>query len=643
MFTPVSYFESINCWLIQKKILFLCALLNQIFNLNILLAMIYHFNTNSLINLLTAVAAYLIILLLWRFRKSAEIKYLIYLELFVSIWAITYSFEFAYSDLITKIFWSKLSYLGIAFLPVCYYLFATAFSQKNYIINHGKTVLLSIVPIITIVLVLTNEKHNLIWSSITLDPVTNIAHYNHGVGFWLFFAYTEMLLLLGLYNLITSIFKFKVYHKTQSKTLIIASVIPIVGNLIYITDINPYPGFDWTPVSFVLTGVVIVVGIFRYRMFNIMPLARTKLFEMLNDGVIVINADGFIEDCNSAIYSIFNWQNKSIIREPFYNIFSAFNALTGALENNLASVQLEILHENKRNFYQIKLSPIYHNKKLSGHILIFHDISAIINTDEELKKTNKKLIFEIEKREKLIEDLDAFAHTVAHDLRNSLSSIFSASEIMEEIIKINDKNLLCELSNLINHSANKSIQITHELLLLATTDKTKVELKPLEMAKVFSEAKNQLADLIKNSGTEIIEPAEWPQAFGYAPWIEEVWSNYISNAVKYGGTPPKIEVGSEILLNGNTMFWIKDNGKGLTQEEQQKLFKNFVRLHPQKADGYGLGLSIVKKIIEKLDGSVGVESMANGQGSKFYFILPSTQHKQFTINKLNRNADFIAN
>jgi signal transduction histidine kinase len=364
---------------------------------------------------------------------------------------------------------------------------------------------------------------------------------------------------------------------------------------------------------------------------------------MLNDGAIVINSDGFIEDCNSAIYSIFNWQKKSIVREPFNKTFNSYRKLTEALENNLASVQIEIIHENMRNFYQIKLSPIYHEKKLSGHILLFHDITSIIKAEEELKNTNKKLIFEIEKREKLIEELDAFAHTVAHDLRNSLSSIFSASEIMEEIIKINDKNLLCELSNLINHSANKSIQITHELLLLATTDKTKVELKPLAMANIFGEAKNQLSDLIRNSGVQIVEPNDWPEAIGYAPWIEEVWSNYISNAIKYGGTPPKIEVGSEKLFNGNIMFWIKDNGKGLTQEEQKKLFKNFVRLHPQKADGYGLGLSIVKKIIEKLDGLAGVESVANGKGSKFYFILPSIQNKQFTINELNQKADFLAN
>ncbi len=603
--------------------------------------MTYQFTINTLVHILTAFAAYFTIALLWRFKKSPEVRYLIYLEFFAALWAVMYSFEFANPNLNAKIFWTQLSYLGIVFLPVCYFLFALTFSHKKNLISTKTIAFLLIVPLIVLMLVFTNDKHHLIWTSVTLNSVYNTVHYTHGVGFWVFYAYTQILLFLGLYNLTSSIFKFKAYYKKQSGTLIIATFIPIIANLMHITNINPYPGFNWTPVSFVFTGLIIVLGIFRFNMFNIVPLARTKLFETLNDGVIVTNAEGFIEDCNSVVYSIFNWQNKSIIHESFEEIFNSFTKITEGLSENLASVQFEVNHENNRKYYQINISPIYSDKKMSGHILIFHEITSLVNADEELKNTNRKLLLEIDKREKLIEDLDAFAHTVAHDLRNSLSSIFSASEIMEEIIKVNDKNLLCELSNLINHSANKSIQITHELLLLATTDKTEVELKPLEMANVFNEAKNQLADLIKNSNTQITEPPEWPQAIGYAPWIEEVWSNYLSNAIKYGGTPPVIEVGAETLLNGNITFFIKDNGKGLTPEEQKKLFNNFVRLNPKKAEGYGLGLSIVKKIIEKLNGSVGVES--NENGSKFYFILPSNRPTQITLNKLNQNIEYMIN
>jgi PAS domain S-box-containing protein len=606
--------------------------------------MIYHFTTNSLIHVLTALAAFVTILLLWKFRKSTEVKFLIYLEFFVAIWAIAYAMEFASHELSTKIFWSKLSYFGIAFLPVFYFLFTTAFSQKKKIITSKNVVLLLIIPIITIALVLTNEKHLLMWPSVTLDAVENIAYYSHGIGFWFFYVFTETLLLLGLYNLVSSIYNFTAYYKTQSGTLIVATLIPIIGNLMYVTNLNPYPGFDWTPVSFVLTGLIIALGIVRFRMFDIIPLARTKIVEMMNDGVVVINAQGIIEDCNSAIYNIFNWQNKSIIHKSFETIFNKYVKLKEGLSNNLASIQLEVKHNESIYYYQLRISPIYRDHKFSGNILLFHDITSIRKAEEELKKTNRKLISEIEKRERLIDDLDAFAHTVAHDLRNSLSSIFSASEIMEELIKQNDKNLLSELSNLINLSANKSIQITHELLLLATTDKTQVEKTQLDMSEIFNDAKIQLSDLIKNSNAQIKEPDVWPKAIGYAPWIEEVWTNYLSNAIKYGGTPPDIEVGADILFNGNVVFWIKDNGKGLSVEEQKMLFKNFVRLDPQKADGYGLGLSIVKKITEKLGGLAGVESKGNGEGSKFYFTLPIDQNKaDYSINKVLSKTRFVVN
>jgi PAS domain S-box-containing protein len=620
----------------------LAQLLDQKFNKSLrALEMTYFLTTISVIHFLTALAALFIILLLWKSRKSTEVEFLIYLEFFVAIWAISYALEFGYSDLNTKILWSKLSYFGIAFLGVFYFLFTTAFSQKRNIINARNVSLLLVIPVITIVLVLTNEKHLLIWPEVTMDYENNIAHYSHGIAFWIFWIYSETLLILGLYNLLKSIYDFPTCYKNQIGTLLVATMIPIIGNLMYLTNINPYPGFDWTPVSFVLTGIIIALGIARFRMFDIVPLARTKLFEIINDGVIVINTKGTIEDCNSAVYSIFDYQGKSIIHEPFLKIFNQFEKLTSALSNNLDSIQLEVNHKNQRKFYHVRITPVYRNKNVSGKILLFHDITSIKEVEDKLKMTNKKLMDEIEIREKLIEDLDAFAHTVAHDLKNSLSSIFSASEIMDELIKQNDKNLLRELSGLINLNATKSIQITHDLLMLATTDKTCIDRVPLNMKHIFDESKKQLSEMINNSNALIMEPDEWPRSFGYAPWIEEVWTNYISNALKYGGTPPVIKVGADDLNNGNVMYWIQDNGKGLTKQDQKQLFKNFVRLEPEKAEGYGLGLSIVKKIIEKLDGSVGVES--NNEGSKFFFILPAAINTKHLLEKLNPKPEFTVN
>lgn len=110
-------------------------------------------------------------------------------------------------------------------------------------------------------------------------------------------------------------------------------------------------------------------------------------------------------------------------------------------------------------------------------------------------------------------------------------------------------------------------------------------------------------------------------ALGYTHWVEAVWVNYISNALKYGGSTPIIELGAN-EQNGMVRFWVRDQGPGIAPAEQRRLFVPFTRLRQVKhVEGHGLGLSIVQRIVTKLGGTVGVES-APGKGSLFYFTLP---------------------
>ena len=585
----------------------------------------YNFQTGSIIEFLTALAALLTILLLWRYRKSAEVRYLIYLELLIIVWAITYAFEFGTQDLSTKVFWSKMSYLGIAYAPLAYFLFTTAFSQKGNIINPRNVSLLSILPFITIIMVFTNEYHHLVWTDVVLDEKLNMAIYFHGTWFWIFFAYAQLLIFSGLFNLLTSIYKFTSYYKSQVATLLIASLIPIVSNLMYVTRINPIPGFDWTPLSFVFTGIVIAFGVIRYRMFDLVPNARNKLIDTMDDGVMVINAEGFIEDFNPAMTQILDLNRQSTIYKSFDSVFSDLPNLTKSIkQKSKQSLHVDLDYYNERKYYQIQIFPIFnHRNKYSGNFLTFHDISTIKKTEEKLKKTNSQLKSEIVKREKLIKSLDSFGHTLAHDLRNLLGSIYSSSEVLEEGIQNDDKELLNEMVEIIKDSAGKTIKITKELLILATVSHQNVNKKPLKMDLIISEAYNQLKEQIESSRAIINLPETWPVALGYAPWIEDVWVNYLSNAIKYGGIPPVISVGAEETDDDNIKFWIKDNGNGIVKSEQPKLFKKYTRLDPEKAQGYGLGLSIVNQIIDKLEGTVGVESTGKeGEGALFYFILP---------------------
>ena len=101
------------------------------------------------------------------------------------------------------------------------------------------------------------------------------------------------------------------------------------------------------------------------------------------------------------------------------------------------------------------------------------------------------------------------------------------------------------------------------------------------------------------------------------------WNNSLSNAIKYGGEPPRVELGATSRAEGMVSYWVQDNGRGLTREEQARLFIPFTRLNQVSADGQGLGLSIVQRIVTKLGGQVGVESKGiPGHGSRFSFTLP---------------------
>jgi signal transduction histidine kinase len=224
---------------------------------------------------------------------------------------------------------------------------------------------------------------------------------------------------------------------------------------------------------------------------------------------------------------------------------------------------------------------------------------------------------ELERRN---EDLDAFAHTVAHELKTLLSLIVGPAETLAEVYTaISDEELLHYL-HMMARSGRKMSDIIDALLLLAQIRREEVETTPLHMAGIVAEAIRRVADMAKERRAEIVVPESWPMALGYAPWVEEVWVNYLSNAIKYSGILPRVELGAE-SNDGVVRFWVRDNGPGLTPEARAQLFKLSPQIDRTDGNGHGLGLSIVRRIVEKLDGQVSADSEV-GRGSVFAFVLP---------------------
>ena len=255
------------------------------------------------------------------------------------------------------------------------------------------------------------------------------------------------------------------------------------------------------------------------------------------------------------------------------------------------------------------------------------EVLARIHTHITLQDMRRRLQKQNEQLRQQNAELDAFAHTVAHDLKNPLSLIVGYTQLLyQEAVGMAPEEL--EIIGLESFkSAKKSADIVDALLLLASVRKENIELMPLAMGDIVAQVLDRLKMMAAESHAQITLPDAWPMALGYSPWIEEVWLNFLSNGLKYGGQPPRLELGAASQPDGMLRFWVRDTGPGLSPDEQATLFTEFTRLSELRVEGYGLGLSIVRRIIEKLGGRVGVESEV-GQGSLFYFTLKMSEEKE---------------
>ncbi len=218
-------------------------------------------------------------------------------------------------------------------------------------------------------------------------------------------------------------------------------------------------------------------------------------------------------------------------------------------------------------------------------------------------------------------ELAAYAHTIAHDLKEPLSVILATSDAIFHITDLTPEELRAYLLQ-IESTAHTMDDIIDNLLLLSELGEVAVPSVPLDMGAIVPRVVMRLGYMIKQNRADVDFPRSWPVAAGYAPWIEEVWANLISNAIKYGGRPPHVELGAVVRPDNMVLFWIRDNGLGVSREVQARLFQPFTQYGPARTAGHGLGLSIVRRIVEKLGGQVGLEMQAGG-GSQFFFTLPA--------------------
>ncbi|MBE2222008.1 MAG: response regulator [Anaerolineae bacterium] len=330
---------------------------------------------------------------------------------------------------------------------------------------------------------------------------------------------------------------------------------------------------------------------------------RRKIVDNNADGIIIVGEDNIVKFVNPATERILERTQQDLIGQPL-----------GLSTESTQMAKFDVLrHDGKTAVIETRFTEIEWQGEPARQVSL-RDITEHVQAKAKLTQQ----AMELQHRNA---ELDEFAHTVAHQVQGLLGQIIGYSSFIEmnwgEDI---DEQAQLALKRVLQ-SSHKMNNVLSEILLLASVDRSDIETMPLDMGRIVSEAKKRLSFDINEYKADIQHENDWPQALGYTSWIEEVWVNYISNGLKYGGDPPVLKLGADPSQDGMIRFWVQDNGAGISPIDQTRLFKPHTRLRQTRARGEGLGLSIVRRIVEKCGGKVGVDSEL-GHGSTFWFCLP---------------------
>lgn len=528
-----------------------------------------------------------------------------------AIWCAGYGIATGVHDLTWRIFWAKVQYIGMALAAVTMAGLVIHYAGRERWLRPRNIALLSAVPTVGLVLAWTNELHHLIWAHIELRIVGPLAllDITYGPYFWFYFAYNTLILLTASIVFLVTALRAPHLQRRQAVVLLIGTLCPTIALLLYISGLNPLPNLDLTPLGYSVGNLVVAWGLLRHRLFDLVPVARDKVLENMQDGVFVLDAQGRVLDANPAMLQLFGRSAGEVIGRSASRLLNEQHDLVVRYRDRPeAHDEIAIGTGDAHRYFDLRISPLYgRRRQLTGRMVVLHDVTDRKHAEEE--------------RERLIGELDAFAHTVAHDLKSPLTAVIGYAELLKsrdpDLEPVQQEQCL----NSIVWMGRKMTNIIDELLLLASIRREDVRLEPLDLGEIVAEALERLAFMREYLHAQIEQPRDWPAVLGHASWVEEVWVNYISNAIRYGGNPPHVALGADVLADGMVRLWIRDNGPGIAAEDQVHLFLPFTQVSQLRARGHGLGLSIVHHIVERLGGQVGVESVV-GQGSLFFFTLP---------------------
>lgn len=582
-----------------------------------------HFNLYSTILFSGGVISLFIAIAFYQFKGEAVRSFGI-VTFLIALWGIGYSFELSCERLDEMMLWVDIEYLSVALLPAFGLLFVFRFTGKTEWIQPKRLLLIFFIPVVTLLLTWTNSFHHLQYISTSVDNSGPFPMLNIKTGIWykIHAAYFYLTLAIACFLLLKKMKEGDRFYKMQNKMIFAGLVFPWAGNILYLLDFRPYHHLDLTPFSFILSSFFFTIALFKFQLFDIIPVARENIINKMQEGMMVLDEHEQIINMNPAMKAVFTntcieRKNKGILGKYFYNIFPGnieLKEIIAKRMNDKVEITFELNGVVKS--FAVTVTPLSKKNDLhQGTLLLFRDVTERKKSEEKVKQQAVEL--------KELNDLkDKLFSVISHDLRGPLSNLVSYFNLIEQGI-ISEDELRASIPEL-NKNINK-VALLVDNLLLWSKSQLKGEVVKFEEINL-SDLTDSIIAIYHTTSTEkdIHVQKRIPlNTFVYADrdMLQVILRNLLSNAIKFTKPSGTIDINAESKSNSIVMS-IHDNGIGMNKTTLDKLFnKGFTTVGTSNEKGTGLGLQLTKDFIEKNNGDIWVESEP-GKGTTFYFSLP---------------------
>jgi PAS domain S-box-containing protein len=333
----------------------------------------------------------------WRRRPAEGTTAFAVLMAAVAEWSFAYALELASPDLPTQLWWDNVGWLGAVIAPAAWLAFALRYTGHGEWLRGGKAALLALEPLAILLLVWTNGAHGLIWSSIHLDtsgPFAMLA-VTRGIGFWIDVAYSYLLIALGTILIgmhMTRRMPVRPY-RAQDGALLLAVSAPWLGNILYLSGISPVPRLDPTPLAFTVSGLAWGWDLFRFHLFDLVPVARDLVVDSISDAVLVLDEQNRIVDLNLAAQRAIGHRAQDAIGQPADQVLDHWPDLVDRYRDTIeAHAEIAVRRGSGQARLDLRISPILDRLgRVTGRLVIWTDITEHWRSEQALRESEARV------------------------------------------------------------------------------------------------------------------------------------------------------------------------------------------------------------------------------------------------------------